>query len=185
MSALPPNPGGPSMLARVFPATRTNFPPFVATLPPGRDRHHQVAAASRQDKPGSSENRKSARKFPSTLPAANAPALGATYLHSGKSCQAGSKTPTRPNTTRESCGRTARESSDTEDYVPTNPEICGVNIMAPRNRSCPGTLAAEDSRPTPETCSKWPVTQPRTPWLVANPKPKEWCAAPSPATAPR
>src|SRR6202166_5355084 len=162
MSALPPNPCGPSMLARVFPATRTNFPPFVATLPLGRVRRHPAVAASRQDKPGSSENRKSARKFPSTLPAANAPALGATYLHSGKSCQAVSKTPTRPNTTRESCGRTARESSDTEDYVPTNPEICGANIMALQNRSYRGTLAEEDLRPTLETCSKWRAIQPAT-----------------------
>src|SRR6202049_2990309 len=123
------------MLARVFPATGTNFPPFVATPPPGRARHHPAVAAFRQDKLGSSENRKSARKFPSTLPAANAPALRATHLHSGKTCQAGSKTPTRRNTTPESCGRITRASSDTEDCAPADPGIYGANIMALQNRS--------------------------------------------------
>src|ERR1700688_2254430 len=130
------------MIAGVFPATRTDFPPFVATLPQGRDQPHPAVVASRQDRPGNTENPKSAPKFPSTLPAANAPALRATHLHSNKNHQADSKTPIRPNTIPESCARIARASWDTKDSVPANPEIYGVNIMAPQNRSYRGTPAA-------------------------------------------
>src|SRR4030081_1523118 len=118
------------MLADVFPATRTGFPPFVATLPQDRDQHLPAVPASRQGTPGSTENQKLSPKFPSTLPAANAPALRATHLHSGNTCQDGSKTPTRPNTAPESCDRITRASSDTEDFAPASPGIYGASITA-------------------------------------------------------
>src|ERR1700730_5595973 len=165
MSALVLNPCVPSMFAGGFPATRTNFPPFVAALPQDRAQHHPAVAASGPDTPGSSENRKLAQKLPSTLPAANAPPLHATHLRSGKTIQAGSKTPTRRNTAREPCARTARVSSDTKDCAPANPEIYGANIMALQNRSYRVRLAAADSRPTPETYWKWPARRPHKPWL--------------------
>src|ERR1700730_800926 len=181
MSAPVLNPRAPSMLAGVFPATRTDFPPFVVTLPPGPAQHLRAVAAFGQGTPGSTENRRLSPKFPSTLPAANAPALRATHLHSDNTYQAGSKTPTRPNTARESCDRITRASSDTEDCAPASPGIYGANIMARQNRSYRGTLAATGSQPIPEMHWKWPARVPHKPWLATDPPTKEWCAAPNPA----
>src|ERR1700730_18545067 len=169
------------MLADVFPATRTGFPPFVATLPQDRDQHLPAVPPPRQGTPGSTENRKLSPKFPSTLPAANGPALRATHLHSGNTYQAGSKTPTHPNTARESCGRITRASSDTEDCAPASPGIYGANIMALQNRRYRGALAAAGSQPIPEMHCKWPASLPHKPWLATDPPTKEWCAAPNPA----
>src|ERR1700693_4453653 len=172
------------MLAGLFPATRTNSPPFVAALPPGRAHHHPGVAAFRQGTPDSSANlTKSAPKFPSTLPAVNVPALRATHLHSSKKTQAGSKTPTHLNTAREPSSQITRASWDTEDSAPATLGIYGVNITALQSRSYRETSAAADSPPIPETCWKLPAKPPHKPWPATSPTKKESSAAPIPATA--